>query len=320
MSVKVLFFGTAEFTIPILAKIKENFNLIGVVCQPDKRKGRKYQLQPPPAKIWAEKNNISVYQPITLKDEKVIEQIKNFYPDIIVTAAYGKILPKSILDIPPYGCLNIHASLLPKYRGAAPINWAIFNGEKKTGITIILMDEGMDTGPIIIQQKLDILDEDNAITLSKKLSKLGAELLVKILPLWIKKEITPMPQDDTKATYAPLLKKENGLIKWEWDSEKIINHIRAFVPWPGSFTFFRNKKIILEEVENFNKYIVETSLEPGKIIKILKKEGPIVATGNGGVLVKKLKIENKKTILGKDFLNGYRIIPGEKFTDSKVDV
>ncbi|MEK7841236.1 MAG: methionyl-tRNA formyltransferase, partial [Deltaproteobacteria bacterium] len=296
--------GTPEFAVPSLrALIEVGENVVAVVTQPDKPKGRGKKLTTPPVREAALKHNIPVFQPEKIKDEPFITAIRNFSPDVIAVVAYGKILPKAILDIPPKGCINVHASILPKYRGAAPINWAIINGEKETGITTMLLDEGMDTGDMLLTEKVEIRDDDTASSLHDRLKYIGADLLIKTIKGIKSETIRPIPQDDSQATYAPMLKKEDGRIDWTMKAEEIKNLIRGLNPWPGAYTRWDGKQIKIFKAE------VEAGVkeEPGTVINI-STEGIFVATGKGILLIKELQPENKNRMTASEFIKGYRIV------------
>ncbi|MCK5554403.1 MAG: methionyl-tRNA formyltransferase, partial [Deltaproteobacteria bacterium] len=235
---RVIFMGTPAFGVPILRAIHmSNQDLIGVVTQPDRPRGRGRKLGISPVKELAMGFGLSVLQPQTTKDETFIMEVKRMSPDLIVVAAYGRMLTRDLLNIPALGCINVHASLLPKYRGAAPIQWTIVNGERKTGSTIMKMDEGMDTGDILLTQEVEIGDEDTAQSLHDRLAQVGASLIIKAMDQLDRRTLRPIPQDESKASYAPPLKKENGLIDWGQDARDIFNRIRGFDPWPGAFTY-----------------------------------------------------------------------------------
>ncbi|MEK6600085.1 MAG: methionyl-tRNA formyltransferase [Deltaproteobacteria bacterium] len=306
---RIVFMGTPEFAVPSLrALIGIGENVIAIVTQPDKPRGRGKKLTPPPVREAALKHNIPVFQPEKIKDETFITAIRNFSPDVIAVVAYGKILPKTILDIPPKGCINVHASLLPKYRGAAPINWAIINGEKETGITTMLLDEGMDTGDMLLTEKVEIRDDDTASSLYDRLKYIGADLLIKTIKGIKSETIRPIPQDDSQATYAPMLKKEDGRIDWTMKAEEIKNLIRGSNPWPGAYTRWDGKQIKIFKAE------VEAGVkeEPGTVINI-STEGIFVATGKGILLIKELQPENKNRMTASEFIKGYRIVKGQIF-------
>ena len=303
---KIIFLGTPEFAIPSLEGLYEKENVIAVVTQPDKPKGRGLKLSPSPIKTWALSKGLKVLEPLKLKDSQVIETFKSFLPDLIVVCAYGKILPKELLEIPKFGCWNIHASLLPKYRGASPINWAILEGEKETGITIILMDEGLDTGPILLQKKIPILEEDNAITLAKKLSLLGKEAILEAIELHKKGILKPFPQPEEGISYAPILKKEDGFFTFEESAKIIERKTKAFLPWPVAFTYYKNK---LLKVFSAKAIPIEHKEKPGTILDI-NKEGILVATSENAILLKEVQLEGKKKISAYEFACGQRLKAG----------
>ena len=303
---KIVFLGTPEFAIPSLEGLYEKENVIAVVTQPDKPKGRGLKPSPSPIKTWALSKGLKVLEPLKLKDSQVIETFKSFLPDLIVVCAYGKILPKELLEIPKFGCWNIHASLLPKYRGASPINWAILEGEKETGITIILMDEGLDTGPILLQKKIPILEEDNAITLAKKLSLLGKEAILEAIELHKKGILKPFPQPEEGISYAPILKKEDGFFTFEESARIIERKAKAFLPWPAAFTYYKNK---LLKVFSAKAIPIEHKEKPGTILDI-NKEGILVATSENAILLKEVQLEGKKKISAYEFACGQRLKAG----------
>lgn len=307
---KIIFFGTAEFACPILERLVKEGHKISVVTQSDKPKGRHLLVKSPPVKILAQQLNLDVLQPNNLNDTAFIEQLKNINADVFVVVSFGKILKKCILELPKKMCINIHASLLPKYRGAAPINWAIANGEKETGITIIKMNEAMDAGEIIGQEKIGISQEDNAVTISSKLSILGAQCLIKVLKLLEANNFVLVPQDNKQASYAPKIKKSDGLINWEEPAGKIYNKMRAFLPWPGSFTYWDKKllKIIAAKVIPLEKDI---SNKPAVILNA-SREGILAAAGKDGFLIQELQLAGKQSMKAAEFLSGYKIHRGQK--------
>jgi len=297
--------GTPEFAVPSLkALIESGDEVVAVVTQPDKPRGRGLEVTPPPVKILAQKYGIPVLQPQKIKTEEFLKQLEELRPDIICVVAYGKILPKGILELPRYGCINVHASLLPKYRGAAPINWAIIRGEKVTGITTMKMDEGMDTGDILLQREVPIEDEDTAETLSHKLSLTGAEVLIETLNLLKEGKLKPIPQNHSQATYAPMLKKEDGEIDWGKTAEEIKNLVRGTLPWPGAYTFLDNKILKVYKVR-----VVEGQGKPGEVIKS-DKETLRVATGENALDILELQIEGGKRLDTATFLRGRKIREG----------
>ncbi|MBI5182332.1 MAG: methionyl-tRNA formyltransferase [Nitrospirae bacterium] len=303
---KIVFMGTPEFAVPSLnALLSSKKEIAAVVTQSDKPSGRGKRLMPPPVKAAALNSGIRVLQPERIKDEAFVNTLKEINPDVIVVAAYGKILPAKILHLPKYGCINVHASLLPRYRGAAPINWAIINGEKETGITIMQMDEGLDTGSILLQKGIEITKEDTAGTLSNKLSKMGAELLIEGLNAIEKGEIKPITQDNSKASYAPMLKKEDGQIDWTKGVEDIYNMVRGMDPWPGAFTYYKG------EAWRMWKTVVGNDRNgiPGMVISI--DGGKIdVACGKGVISIIEMQPVNKRRMAVSDFLRGHKIETG----------
>ncbi len=308
---KIVFMGTPDFALPILKKVVKSYQVIAVFCQPDKKKGRRGKVVSPPVKKLALQRNIPVYQPFRLSSPDIEKELRELKPDLIIVTAYGKILPTSILEIPRYGCLNVHASLLPRHRGASPIQWALWQGDEKTGVSIMLMDEGMDTGPILCQEAVDIKKDDDFYALRDKLAQKGKELLIQSIKPWTEGSITPRLQDDKMATYTPLLTKKMGKVDWQWGSQELLNHLRAFCDWPKSYTFFRGKKVVLEEMADFSTYCPPSSEKPGQIVEVLKKKGIVVRTGDGVLLIKRLAVENKRSMEASDFINGYQPAVGE---------
>ena len=242
-NMRIVFMGTPEFAVPSLeAILRSDDQVVGVVTQPDRPKGRGQQLVPPPVKLVAERAGIPILQPLKIRTPEFLQTLSAWQPDLIAVAAYGRILHTPILRLPPMGCVNVHGSLLPKYRGAAPVQWAVINGETETGITTMLMDEGMDTGAMLLQEKLEILAEDTAGTLAPRLAELGGCLLLDTLARLKAGTLTPKKQDDRQATLAPILKKEDGLIDWTMSATSLANRVRGLSPWPGAFTFFGEER------------------------------------------------------------------------------
>lgn len=304
---RILFLGTPEFAIPSLEKIfNSECELIGVITQPDRPAGRNYKLTSPKVKELANKLNLRVWQPTSLKDKQGLELVRALVPDLVVVVAFGQILSKEFLSIPKIGCINLHASLLPKYRGAAPIQWAIIKGESKTGVTVAWISEKLDAGDIILQQEVDIQLHDTTATLSQKLSIIGADLLIKAITLINEGKAKRLPQNASSVTYAPKLNKEHGLINWKKPNIEIHNLVRGLNPSPGAYTYYKNKllKIWLTE-------LVEWEGVPGEVVKIFKDKGPIIATGKGGLLIRELQLANKKRLFGDEFIKGYRIKLGD---------
>src|SRR3984957_1456557 len=275
---KIIFMGTAELSCTSLEKLAHDsqFQITAVVTQPDKPQGRELKLQPPPVKILAQKLNLPILQPVKARDEHFVSELYSAKPDLIVVAAYGHLLPPAILDLPRFGCLNVHTSLLPKYRGAAPIQWAIANGETETGVTIMKMDSGMDTGPILAQKNTSISAQDDSASLHHRLAQLGAELLAATIPDYVGGKTLPRAQTQ-EASYAPKIKKEDGQIDWTLPAQTILNRLRAFMPWPGAFTFLKieNKPCLLKI---WRAEVVESSGRAGEILSA-DENGIIVACG-----------------------------------------
>lgn len=299
---KILFMGTPTFSVPILQQIiKDGYEVIGVVTQPDRPVGRKRILTSPPVKVEAEKHGIPVFQPEKIREESALKEILELKPDLVVTAAFGQILPKKLLDAPPYGCINVHASLLPELRGGAPIHYAILQGKKKTGITIMYMVEKLDAGDILTQREISIDERDTVGTLHDKLSILGAELLSETLPKLFAGELVPIKQNDEEATFAYNIKREQEEIHWDWTGERIYNHIRGLNPWPVAYTTLDSQVIKIWWGE---KVPLKSCHTPGEIVA-LEEDGFIVATGNNtGIKIVELQPAGKKRMLAKDYLLG----------------
>ncbi len=306
---KLVYMGTPLFAVqPLLALAAAGHEIVGVVTRTDKPAGRWMTLAEPPVKLTARDKGFAVFQPRRVRDPEFIDRLRALAPDVIVVAAYGQILPREILTLPRYGCVNIHASLLPLYRGAAPINWAIIRGETMTGITIMQMDEGMDTGAILMQEPVPIDPIDTAGTLTDKLSRFGAKLIPEALRGLESGTITPIMQDSSKATLAPLLKKGDGLIEWKLPAGEIHNRIRGLSPWPGAYGYVDGKII---------KIIASTAIagagEPGSLYE-MDKTTLDVGTGNGMLRILSIQPEGKKPMTAAEFLRGHRGIAGKKFT------
>jgi methionyl-tRNA formyltransferase len=320
---KIIFMGTAELSCASLEKLAGKFSVTAVVTQPDKPKGREMKLQFSPVKILAEKLKLPVLQPVKARDEKFISELRGLKPALIVVVAYGQILPQSILDLPKFGCVNVHTSLLPKYRGASPIQTAILNGEAETGVTIMKMDAGLDTGEIISQTRTPILPEDNSQTLHDRLAQLGAELLVETIPDYVAGKISPKPQPAEGASYAAKIKKEDGKIDWNEPAEKILNRLRAFTPWPGvfaswssSFSLLRSRDTLKRELQPqlLKIWKMETAEKSGAAGEILSadKNGIVVACGKNALRILELQREGGRRMGAAEFLAGNLLQPGGK--------
>jgi len=302
--------GTAEFAVPTLKKLLERgHEVIGVVTQPDRPSGRGREVGISPVKQVALEAGIPIYQPEKVRSEDFVALVKEMSPDAIVVAAFGQIIPKSILDIPTLGSINVHASLLPKYRGAAPVHYALFNGETRTGVTTMLMDPGLDTGPILLQREIEICPDDNEGTLEARLAGVGGDLLIETLELLEKGAITPRPQDDSLATHAPSVKKEECRVDWNQDSRTIVNKIRGCTPRPGAYAFFKDSLLRIWSCEAREG----KSGSPGEVIEI-GRDGIMVAAGRGTVLLTEIQPENRRRMKAGDFARGYEITAGTRLS------
>ena len=299
---RVVFMGTPEFSVPGLARLiaAPEFEVVGVFTQPDKPVGRKQVMTPPPVKELAAKHGIPVFQPEKIKPET--EAIRNLRPDLIVVIAYGKIIPQAILDIPAFGCVNVHASLLPKYRGAACLNAPILSGDKETGVTVMLMEAGLDTGPILRQAKLPLSGTETLAEVHDKLSSLGAEMLLPTLLDHVDGKIEPQRQDDSQASYIPTLKKEDGRIDFHKDAIEIERMVRAYNPWPGTFMDFNGEIVKITAVEH--GVISGNQAEPGQLY--ISGGRLLLQCGQNSLVVLRLQLAGKKEMDSKGFINGYK--------------
>lgn len=305
---RILFMGTPHFACPTLQMlIDRGENVIAVVTQPDRPKGRGQQLQPPPVKVLALSHGIPVMQPVKVRVPEAVEEIRELQPDLIIVVAFGQILPKALLDIPRCGCINIHASLLPRYRGAAPLNWCLINGEKETGITTMMMDVGLDTGDMLLKRTTAITPDDDASSLHDRLSHLGAETMAETLDLLVAGKLQPEKQDDSLSCYAPMLKKELGAINWNATSASICNLVRGVTPWPGAYTTFDGKVVKIHKVRPGTG-----SGAPGEILAA-GKNGIEAACADGSIIIEELQLEGKKRLPAGEFLSGCRLNPGSFF-------
>ncbi|CAG9619759.1 methionyl-tRNA formyltransferase [Sutcliffiella rhizosphaerae] len=299
---KIVFMGTPDFAVPVLKQIiQDGYEVIAVVTQPDRPKGRKKVMTPPPVKVEAEKHNIPVFQPEKIKEPLEYEKITSLKPDLIVTAAFGQILPKPLLDAPEFGCINVHASLLPKLRGGAPIHYSIIQGQEKTGVTIMYMVEKLDAGDMLTQVEVTIDEKDHVGSLHDKLSKAGSNLLAETLPLVFDNKLSPQPQNHEEATFAWNIKREQEKINWSNDGEEIYNHIRGMHPWPVAYTSMDGQVMKIWWGE---KVTTESSFSSGTIIDI-ESDGFVIKTGNQtGIKITDLQLAGKKRMTGTQFLNG----------------
>lgn len=309
---RLVFMGTPQFSLPPLQALVESKHEVAlVVTRPDKPAGRGKQMRQPPVKQYALEQGIPVEQPKTWKNNpELLERVRALEPDVAVVVAYGRILPQEVLEIPRHGCLNIHASLLPAYRGAAPINWAIIQGERETGITIMQMDAGMDTGDIISQATVEILEDDDALSLGNMLSVMGAKRILETLDeLEAKGSLHKTPQNHDLANYAPILKKDDGKLDWQDGIESIICRVRGLFPWPGAWTLRHGEPFKINKVERLWETALEKikkpeELEPGTVALLLKGDGFAVKTGDDFLLVREAQPAGKKALPGRDLVNG----------------
>jgi len=308
---KLLFCGTPEFAVPTLERlIAEQFVIDLVVTNPDEPSGRGYALKAPPVKQVALRAGLEVFQPAALKEPATVAFLSRYRPDAIVVVAYGHLIPKWLIELPRWGCINLHASLLPKYRGAAPIQWSLICGEALTGVTTIRIDVGLDTGDILLKREVGIQDDDDSETLGARLSQLGADLMIETLRRLEQGNLEAQPQDHAQATLAPILKKEDGRIDWDLPALEIWNRIRGLRPWPGAYTRFRGKNLHIWAASR--PAAGETMhLDPGTLVA--DRGRLCVSCGQGTLLeAKEIQLEGRKRLAPRDFLNGVKISAGEK--------
>jgi methionyl-tRNA formyltransferase len=307
---RIVFMGTPEFAVPSLeALLKSDDQVIGIVTQPDRPKGRGQVLTSPPIKLIAQREGIPFLQPAKIRVPEFLTALAGWKPDLIAVTAYGRILHSPILTLPPMGCVNVHGSLLPKYRGAAPVQWAVINGETETGITTMLMDEGMDTGAMLLQESLPIFSDDTSGTLAPRLAVLGGRLLVETIARLKAGTITPQPQNHALATLAPPLKKEDGAIDWMTSAISIANRVRGLSPWPGAYTYFGGERWM---VWSATAGPAGASAGPGTIIDVTK-QSIHVATGDGVLALREIQPANSKRLTVAQYLAGHRVIVGHRF-------
>jgi methionyl-tRNA formyltransferase len=308
---RIIFMGTPALAATSLEALQRDpaFEIIAVVTQPDRPKGRDLKLQTSPVKEIASRAGLPLLQPEKAREEKFIAELHNLQPDLIAVAAFGQILPKAILELPRFGCINVHTSLLPKYRGAAPIQWAILNDEMETGVTIMKMDAGMDTGDILGQKTTPIRPDDDAETLHDRLAQLGAELLVRTIPDYVGGKIQSLPQPAEQGTLARKIKKEDGRIDWRLPARAIWNRVRAFVPWPGAFTFLSGQPQPLL-LKLWQAEVVSQSGAPGEIL-MADKNGIVVGCGQDALRVLTLQREGGRKMSAQEFLAGHALKPGQ---------
>ncbi len=304
----LVFLGTPSFAVPTLERIVQaGHRVLAVFTQPDRPKGRGGELAAPPVKETALRLGLPVYQPERIRRPEAVEQLKQMRPDAMVVVGYGQIIPQSIIDIPRHGIVNVHASLLPKYRGAAPIQWAIANGEARTGVTTMRIDAGLDTGDMLLKWETSIGPEENAVELGQRMAQAGADLLVQTLAGIDAGSVLPEPQDNSKASLAPILKKEDGVIDWNWPAPKIAGRARGFLPWPGTYSFFRGQILHIWKA----RVAGETGAgAPGRLVPLKKRL--LVTAGEASALeLLEVQIEGRKRMPAQAFLNGHRLDENE---------
>lgn len=307
---RVIFMGTPDFAVGTLEKIIEaGHEVVLVVTQPDKPKGRGNTMQFPPVKECALSHNIEVFQPRKIREAENVEYLKRYEPDMIVVAAFGQILPKDILDMPKFACINVHASLLPKYRGAAPIQWSILNGDEFTGVTIMRMDVGMDTGDMIAKRQIRIAEDETGGSLFDKLAVLGAELCVETMERIERGEVEYIPQNHDEATHVSMISKEQGIIRWNRGAKEIERQIRGLNPWPSAYTYLDGKTFKIWKASVTGENTLE---EPGCVIRVTK-DAMEVATGEGVLSLQEVQLEGKKRMEIDAFLRGYKVEEGTFF-------
>lgn len=304
---RVIFMGTPDFAVPCLARLVEISDVVAVVTQPDRPKGRGQKLLPPPVKVFAQEHGIAVYQPVRVKATDFVDVLRGLAPDLIVVVAFGQILSKEILSLPPLGCINVHASLLPRYRGAAPMQWAIVRGEKETGVTTMFMDEGLDTGDMLVRETLPIAQAMTAAELHDAMMKLGADVLEKTLFSLSEGTLKRTPQDDALSTYAPLLDKEVGRIDWKKSAQEIHDLVRGLNSWPGAYTMLEGQKFKI-----WRTRLAEGTAEPGEIVSVTK-QGLLVGTGEGMLEILEVQAPSKKKMAAGDYVRGHGLQPPAHF-------
>jgi methionyl-tRNA formyltransferase len=306
---RIIFMGTPEFAVPSLDMlVREGYDVMAVVTQPDKPKGRGNKLTPPPVKVYALEKGIEVLQPVKVRTPEYAEQLRRLKPDLMVTAAYGRILTKEVLQIPPYGTINVHGSLLPKYRGAAPIQWAIINGDQVAGITTMYTDVGMDTGDMLVKREIEITGDMTSGELHDIMAAAGAGVLKETLERLQAGTLVGIPQPHEQATHAPMMEKETGHIDWSRDAQAVHNLVRGTDPWPGAFTFYRGERMRIW------KTAVSTQSIKGKIpgtICTVDREGVLVVCGTGAVIVREVQFDSGKRMSVDEYIRGHQINEGE---------
>jgi methionyl-tRNA formyltransferase len=306
--------GTPDFACPTLQRlIERKENLVAVVTQPDRPKGRGQKLMPTPVKELAEQNGIPVYQPLKVRNPEFVDIIRELRPDIIVVVAFGQILPKALLDIPPLGCINVHASLLPRYRGAAPLNWCIINGETETGVTTMLMDVGLDTGDMLLMEKTPLDENEDIQSLHDRMAVMGADLLACTVDRLSAGDLNPQPQNNAESCYAPMLKKEDGIINWNADARTIHNQVRGLAVWPGASTIIDGQVLKI-----FRTRVGDGLGKPGTVLQAAKGTFE-VACQTGSLFLQELQLAGKKRLDCASFLAGYQVSVGAQLGNEPAE-
>lgn len=307
--IRIVYMGTPDFAVePLEAIIKAGYEVTAVVTQPDKQKGRGKEVKMTPVKECALRHGIPVFQPVKIKEPEAVAELEKYQADLFVVAAFGQLLSEEILNMPEYGCINIHASLLPAYRGAAPIQWAVLNGEKESGVTIMQMDKGLDTGDMLLKRSVELSPKETGDSLHDKLMHLGAELIVEALSKLEKGELVPEKQKDELSSYAKKLTKAMGQIDWSKDAVSLERWIRGLNSWPSAYTFFGGKTLKIWEARVAEENGAQKA-EPGQVVSV-SREGFTVACGQGALQILSLQLEGKKRVLTREFLLGYQVEPG----------
>ena len=305
---KIVFMGTPEFAVPVLQKLIETQTVVGVVTQPDRPAGRGQNLRPSPVKVVAEAAGLPIYQPKSLRKREAAAPLHDWQPDVIVVAAFGQILRPHVLELPPLGCLNVHASLLPRWRGASPIQHAIMAGDDETGVCLMQMDPGLDTGPVYVGERVPIAADETASTLHDKLAALGGDLIERYLPRILHGHLYALPQNGELMTYAPMIKKEDGAIKWEDSAESIDRHIRALTPWPGAFTHWQGRMLKILAARPVDG--AADVAAPGTVAAL--GDAITVATGQGSLAIEQIQLAGKRATATDAFANGHPDFVGSR--------
>ena len=313
---RVLFFGSPSFAVPVVDTLhRAGHEIVGVVTRPDRPAGRGRQATPTPVKVWAAALPVPVLQPASLRGPEAQAEIAALAPDVIVVAAYGRILPRPVLDLPPRGCLNLHPSLLPRHRGPSPVVAALLEDDRRTGVTVMLMDAGMDSGPVLAQEEEPILPNDTAETLTDRLFQSGARLMDRTLTLWARGEIAPRPQDDALATYSTMLSKEDGELSFSLPAARLAAQVRAYLPWPGTYTHWRGRALRLLEASALpaGAGVPDIGAPVGSVVRPASEDAPAMAivAGDGLLGVVRLQLEGRRPATASEFLRGHPSIVGE---------